>query len=217
MVVTAVLLLVMAVISGVDLTKILTSPARILGKIGGAFAEMIGGSKAMPENMRAGGGKAVLRTIGDIATNIAVVQLIGILPTPYNIILFFLYYKTVTAIIICIVPVLLSLWALTMAWSLRKELMQQLEDEDRVPLMDDDRASDVEAGHNNHRHLATSNTTQVHVNPQTQGVVPHYLIHSHEMTPDLHRSDTEVIQTMIHNPDGRHKNKNLSPRLNGHD
>lgn len=216
MVVTAVLLLVMAIVSGIDLTRIFTSPTRILGKIGGAFANIVGESKAVPQSMRAGSGKALLRTVGEITTNIAVGQLIGILPTPYNIILFFLYYKTVTAIVICLIPVLFSLWALSMAWALRRELVKHLDDDERVPLVGDDGVEDIEAPRPK-RNFGTSNTTQVYVSPQTRRVVPNYPIHSRDFTPDLQRSDTETAYTMRYDADTHNHPPNLYPRLNGHD
>ena len=43
--------------------------------------------------------------------------------------LFFVYYKSVTWTVFCIVPFLLASWAFTQIWSLRRECVKELEEE----------------------------------------------------------------------------------------
>jgi hypothetical protein len=211
MVVNGFLLFVMSIVSGVDLTRILTSPTRIIGKLGGGFAAMIGGSRAVPSSMRAGGGQAFLRSVGTIATNIAVVQLIGFLPMPYNLILFFLYYKAITGMIICVIPLLFSLWALTTAWGMRKGLLQHLADADTRPLIhegrsfDDDDQPVYSHGPGVHdqtpvvyahgRHLRDPHATLVQASHRDDKhtkhqPVRHFVIHSPTVTPEIPESGT---------------------------
>ncbi len=62
--------------------------------------------------------------IANIVTSVAVMQLIGFLSFPYNVILFFIYYKFFTALILCVIPLGFSLAAVLLGIAFRRELIE---------------------------------------------------------------------------------------------
>ena len=124
--VCAALFVIMTFAAGIDVTRILTSPTTILGKFGDMFAKILGNSRAAPKSVRGVYGETFLSTIGRVGTSIAVMQLITILPLPYNILLFFMYYRFMTGILFCLIPTIFAIWAFTQVYGLRSELQAQL-------------------------------------------------------------------------------------------
>jgi hypothetical protein len=116
--------MVMTLVAGIDLTRVFTSPATLMESLGDAFAKIISNMKLTPEGMRGVGGETVIGAITRVGTSLAVMQLIGFLPFPYNVIVFFMYYKFFTAMLFCLLPFAAGTAALFVAYSARVELQR---------------------------------------------------------------------------------------------
>lgn len=117
MMAVGILFIILTIAGGVDYTRIITSPTRLLGRLGNKFTSLLSRSKMT------GGG--TLNSLGRMAGNIAVIQMMGILPFPYNVLLFFVYYKFMTGILFCLIPTLLAIWSVTQIHACRKEVIRR--------------------------------------------------------------------------------------------
>ena len=127
------------------MTKLFTSPVRLLGKLGNVFTRLISKSGLGPKAVQGMEGESLMNTIGRIGTSIVIVQLITHLPLPFNILLFFLYYKFVTGLIFCGIPTLLAIWAFSQVYACKKEINRR-ENEYRA-LDDSDSDSSIVSVH----------------------------------------------------------------------
>ena len=119
LVVIGISFVIMTIVGGMDLTNLFTSPVRLIEKLGTSFHGMVRRFTKSPNEAQK---PSLTSSIGRFGANVAVVQLIQILPMPFNILLFFLYYKFATWIIVCLIPSLLAIWAFTQVYACRKEL-----------------------------------------------------------------------------------------------
>ena len=122
MLITAAFFVVLTIVAGVDLTRMLTSPTTFLGKLGDLVSHKLTNSRLTPHSVRGVEGKTLLGMVGKVGTSIVIMQLISVLPFPYNLLLFFVYYKFVTGMLFCGIPTALAIWAFTQIYSLRSQL-----------------------------------------------------------------------------------------------
>lgn len=108
--------LVTAIAGGVDITRMMTSPV--------TFARLVGNRTvdALDRRKQPEGRYKARNSLGEIAGGIAISYLIDLSPFPWNMLIFLAYYKLVTVLIFCIIPTVLSLWALVKLWFARKNL-----------------------------------------------------------------------------------------------
>lgn len=99
---------IMILVAGIDVTKTVFSPATLVGKVGDLMSHGLANSKHMPASLRGGQGELLTKMIGRVGASIIAVQMIGILPFPYNVILFFIYYRFLTVLVVCVIPVLFA-------------------------------------------------------------------------------------------------------------
>lgn len=124
---------IMTLVAGADLAKVFTSPVTLSENLGDAFSKALSNSSLAPKSMRGPGGESVINTVTRISASIAIMQLIGFLPFPYNMMLFFIYYKFVTVLIVCLIPLGFALWAVFQVYSARIDIL-----EDNVETVSDD-------------------------------------------------------------------------------
>lgn len=116
--------------AGIELTKTFTSPVTMTEQLGDAFAKILSNSNITPKGLRGHSGETIIGGVTQLATSIAVVQLIGVLPFPLNVMLFFMYYKFLTALIFCLIPLAFGLWAVFVVYNVRGET-QEAHDSDK--------------------------------------------------------------------------------------
>lgn len=119
--VLTVISVITSLVAGIELTKAFTSPVTLTEQLGVVFAKILGNSQLTPKGLRGLSGEAVIDSFTKLATSIAVLQLIGILPFPLNVMLFFMYYKFLTGLIFCMIPVASGAWAVYIIYDLRKD------------------------------------------------------------------------------------------------
>ena len=139
----SVLSLIMFLAAGIDLTRAFTSPTTLLEHLGDAFSKVLSSTRITPKGMQGVGGEAVIRSLTHVGMSIAVMQLIGFLPFPYNVIVFFVYYKFFTALLFCLIPTAAGIAAVLVAYSARLEL-QRHGDHNRLLTSDESSCDDSE-------------------------------------------------------------------------
>lgn len=111
--------IIMVLVAGIDVSKTFFSPVTFAGKIGEFMTHAVFKSKHLPASLRGGQSELIASMIGKVGASIITVELIGILPFPYNVILFFVYYRFVTVMVVCILPVLFASLACYKAYETR--------------------------------------------------------------------------------------------------
>lgn len=115
-------------VAGVDVSRVFASPTTLTGHLGDAFSKVISNSRLAPKGMRNPGGETIVSSITRLTASIAVMQLIGFLPFPYNLILFLMYYKFVTVLIVALIPLSFAVWSIFQVYSARNDVVEPEED-----------------------------------------------------------------------------------------
>ena len=107
--------------AGIDITRMFTSPVTLAGKFGEAGSRIFSHSRFAPKGIKSAEGESLLTSAVHLSSGIIVLQLIGYLPYPYNVILFFMYYKFLTAIAFCVIPFAVGIGACFVVYNLWNE------------------------------------------------------------------------------------------------
>jgi hypothetical protein len=138
-----VLYFIAAVISGSEITQFITSPRMLLGRFGDRIIHLLN-----PRKDRGAQDEAVAGSFARFAGGIAISTLISQLDFPWNMLIFFVYYKFMTAIIFAVIPACFGLWAIYLTWLTRKEFRTKMETQaatEEYPSSDSDVWSESES------------------------------------------------------------------------
>jgi hypothetical protein len=139
--------------AGIDVTRVFTSPVTLTEHLGEGFSKFITKGRYTPSGLKGNNGAPVVRAAVDVTTAIVTSTLISYLPYPYNVILFFMYYKFLTAIIFCIFTFGFAAWAVLYVYDYRKTLKAEHEPIDGGrEFSEDSHDSDEEPLVRHHRH-----------------------------------------------------------------
>jgi hypothetical protein len=105
--------------SGIDVTRTVFSPASFVGQFADILTHALTNSKHTPTALRGASSELMVKMLTRVGGSIAAVQAIGFLPFPYNMILFFIHYRFVTVLVVCIIPTIFAIWASYRAYSSR--------------------------------------------------------------------------------------------------
>lgn len=180
-----------SVVSGIDISKMVTSPATLLGRMGDGIADLLTRRERHPDSVRGTKMRHTLGIAGRVGTSIAIIQLIGILPFPYNVLLFFVYYKFATYMLFCFIPTVLAVWAFSQVYSVRRELgiieeQKALHRSERDIIEESSSDEEVEAT----RPLVLENTQPVVVKHLSSQGTQHGSHQSHIRTQPLYSSSS---------------------------
>ena len=124
MLVVGILFVIASIAGGAEITRAFTSPSTFLGRLGDRFIHLLN-----PRKNRGVEDEALAGSIARFAGGIAVTAVMSQLQFPWNMLLFFAYYKFMTAIVFTVVPVSLALWGTYKTWTARKGFKKSLDQE----------------------------------------------------------------------------------------
>ena len=120
--VISVLATITIIVAGIDITRAFTSPITLTEHLGDGFAQIVTKGRYTPKSLKGSKTEPVVKTATEVGTAIVISTLISFLPYPYNVVLFFMYYKFLTALVFCIIPFGLSVWCALYVLDYFKEL-----------------------------------------------------------------------------------------------